>query len=116
MEGEPRHEPIELDQQHVDDVPHLLGVLRAELMDGAYDVLRNHHEDVIVLTSGEHQVEHRLTRAEAEMLEQAVWSAGEDQSLDRLVENIVRQLGAATFALKGDQLDITVKLREAEAS
>lgn len=90
----------------------VLGAIHAQLIDGAYDVLRNGHVDEIVISDGTHEFRHELTRPEAEDLERAVWSAGEDQLVMRLAEQIVNGLRAADIKVRGDQLHLQVRLRE----
>jgi hypothetical protein len=114
MEGEPRFELNNSD--HAQRREELLGLIRGRLLDGAFDVLANHHTDVLEIVSGHHRLEHQLTREEAQVLEQAVWSAGEDQALDALVSQIERQLQLQGFTLKGDTLDITVHLRQSSTT
>lgn len=101
-----------LAEERGDSIGQLLGQIKGKLMAGTYDVLNNHHEDVLELTSGQLRFEHRLTRGEAEQLERAVWSAGEDQTVDRLLKNVRDGLQQAGFNLDGHDLDITVRLRE----
>ena len=100
--------------EHADRLTEALGLIRGKLIDGAYDVLRNHHEDLLEVTSNGHRYAHRLTRDEAEQLERAVWSAGEDQTLANLLATVEHGLRTAGFNLTGDHLDITVRLRQAE--
>ncbi len=99
---------------HAERLAETMGLIRGQLIEGAYDVLRNHHEDLLEVTSNGHQYEHRLTRDEAEQLERTVWSAGEDLALTNLLTRIEKGLRLAGFNLTGDHLDITIRLREAE--
>lgn len=98
--------------EHGDTLEAVRGLIRGKLVAGAYDVLENHHEDLLVLTSGELQYEHRLSQAEAKQLEDTVWSAGEDPTLDNLLDNVQVGLRHAGFNLTGDHLDIAVHLQE----
>ncbi len=109
-------QPEDADQQetHVESVEQLRGVIQAKLIDGSYDVLRNGHEDTIIITDGDHSVAHHLTRDEAASLERAIWSAGEDQTLEALVARVMHDLGEAHFDLRKG-IDVTVSL-QAEAA
>lgn len=100
--------------EHADRLTETLGLIRGKLIDGAYDVLRNRREDLLEVTSNGHRYAHRLTRDEADQLERAIWSAGEDQTLANLLAAVEHGLRTAGFNLTGDHLDITVCLREAE--
>lgn len=94
----------------------VLGAIHTQLIDGAYDVLRNGHVDEIVITDGTREYRHALTRDEAEDLERAVWSAGEDLLVARLAEQIVKGLRGSGISLSGDQLHLHVRLREIPSS
>jgi len=99
-------------QEQGQSIEVLVGKIKDGLLTGAYDVLKNHHEDAIVISSGDHQYIHILTRQEAEKLDRAVWSAGEDESLEHILKNIQNGLRVAGFNLVGDHLEIRVQLRE----
>lgn len=100
---------------HGEQLSEVLGLVKSRLIDGTYDVLGNHHEDMIEIVSGEHHYEHRLTGPEAEKLERAMWSAGEDNTLSNLLAEVEQGMQLAGFNLAGDHLDITVCLREVPA-
>lgn len=94
-----------------DTLAEVRGQIKAKLLSGMYDVLKNYHQDILELSSGDHRFEHQLTRREAELLERALWSAGEDELLEHLLSHIESGLQDAGFNLSGDDLDISVRLR-----
>ncbi len=106
---------LDVSQAHAERRGELLGALKGKLSEGAYDVLRNGHEDAIIIGDGQHQFTHRVTRDEAERIERADWSSGEDQTMEALLGRIIRDLDAAGFDLRRDRLDITVSLRREAA-
>lgn len=105
--------PTLIGVDHADALGDVRGLIRKRLIDGTYDVLWNHHEDVLEVDAGERHLTHPLTRPEAETIERAIWSAGEDETLTILMTGIERGLLAAGFNLVGDHLDITIRLRQA---
>lgn len=73
-------------------------VIKAKLLEGTYDELRNAHVDALVIDDGKgHHSEHEISRDEAEAVEQAVWSAGEDQTVEFIVRRILGELDALGF-------------------
>lgn len=99
------------DDVHVKTMAELRGQLQSQLANGAFDVLRNGHEDEIILSDGQHEYHHHLSRAEAERIEEAAWSAGEDRTIDALIGRVVRDLSQTGFDLRRDTFDITLNLR-----
>ena len=109
MQESELHIPTGNEEVHVENARQLSGVLRAKLIEGAYDVIGNHHTDELIVSDGQHRSTHPLSQLEAQSLERAVWSAGENQTLDELVPRIVRQ--AIKDGVQMEQADITVQLR-----
>lgn len=72
----------------------LTGHIRSELIAAAEDELLNHHLDTIVLRHPDGRTyTHRVERDdEAQRVDEAVWSAGENMDLDRMAEQFVREL------------------------
>lgn len=98
-------------EAHAASRAEVLGSIRAKLIAGSYDMMRNGHQDEIVISDGEREYVHLLTRDEAQRLEEAEWSAGEDLTLDGLMHRLTRESDAAGIKLVGTALDITIRLR-----
>ncbi len=90
-----------------DSLASLTQALNHVFMEAAFDVLANGHEDVIVIRNGSAEVRHHLNRAQAEQLEAAGWSAGEDRLLENLNNQARQRLADAGLDLTGS-IDVRV--------
>ncbi len=111
MDSEPGPSLEKIEPRHAQTSDEVRGWLRSRLVDGAFDVLRNGHEDEVVISDGRHVYRHRLDRTEAAQLEEAAWSAGEDRTLEALVDLIVSEVEGAGITFGEHDLDITLSLR-----
>lgn len=107
MEGR-EHEQLHIPDSSAENWGELEAAIRGKLMDGAFDVMQNSHLDAIVITDGQHTVEHQIDRAEAQQLVDASWSSGNDTTLVGLAGSVLRTVQAAGINLRGDHLGITV--------
>ncbi len=90
------------------------GILKSEIIQGAYDVLQNGHLDAIVVEddSGQPPYVHEVTREESNDVERALWSAGESMELTFLVNRILDGLKKKGFNLASTELRVHLRARE----
>ncbi|MBI4093097.1 MAG: hypothetical protein HY420_04195 [Candidatus Kerfeldbacteria bacterium] len=112
MEGESvrSSEALEAESKEI-----LAGRIREALRQAAYDELGNHHLDALEFDDAAgHHAEHRVSNEEAEAIEQALWSAGGDTTIDQLVGQIAVTLIKRGFDLRSpDHLEVSVRVRSA---
>ncbi len=83
----------------------LRGIIRGKLMEGTYDELKNAHLDALVVDDHRgHHSEHEIARDEAEAIERALWSAGEDQTFELVTNRIVNELEQLGFDFHASEL------------
>lgn len=83
----------------------LRGIIEGKLMEGTYDELKNAHIDALVIDDGRgHHSEHEITRDEAEAIERALWSAGEDQTFEFITRRILSELDELGFDFHSSEL------------
>lgn len=116
-EGEPKTNGEAVRHEgRADSLAALTALVRAELVGGAEDELKNGRLDRIVVRdrNGTEYV-HDIPRDEADTIDRALWSAGENMELDNLVGSIVAGIRRAGLdTINPDHLDLTVRLVETE--
>lgn len=85
--------------------------VRSQLIEAAVDELKNGHLDSVIITDASgHEYRHTISREEAAGIDRAMWSAGEDTVVDRLVGGIVEGLRHSTLDLDvSDHLQLNVR-------
>lgn len=114
--GESTDGDHELRAEHVSSLGELTAAVKGELIDGAEEALRNGHLDRIVIRDRNGQTyEHVINRDEIERIDQALWTAGEDMTLERLTEQVVDGIrGAGLDVADPRHLDLEVRLLDRE--
>lgn len=108
MEGE-----HELRDESVATRAEAIAAVKSELIEAAYDELNNGHIDAVLVEDNlGHSFEYTIPRDEAQAIEEALWSAGELQTLDALASRVVAGLerNGGTF-----QSGVRLRLRWQEA-
>lgn len=83
----------------------LSSIIIGKLREGAYDELTNSHIDALVIDDGRgHHSEHEISRDEAEAIERALWSAGEDQTFEFITRRIISELDELGFDFHASEL------------
>lgn len=114
MSERPEVAPGDQSNGHVEQLGELSAKIRSDLVEGAENELQNGHLERIVIRDhhGQEYV-HVIPREEAETIDRALWSAGEDMNLDFLTSRIVSGIRASGLDLsQPDHLDLTVHLVE----
>lgn len=106
----------ELRAEHVASLGELTATIKGELIDGAEEALRNGHVDRIVVRDPSGKTyEHVINRDEIERIDRALWTAGEDMTLERLTEQVVDGIRAAGLDVADPRhLDLEVRLIDRE--
>ncbi len=91
-------------------------MIKGKLIEGTYDELENAHLDAIVIDDGHgHRSEHVISRAEAAAIEEAIWSAGEDRTIDTLTGRILNELEDGGFDFHSPELPEVSLVRRSSA-
>lgn len=112
----PEWEPTDKAQEeHAHSQAEILAFIGQKLRDGAYDELGNKRIDTIIFDDGQgHRLEHTIAAGEAEAIERAMWSAGEDTAFVSLRAQIYKALVEAGFNMEAKPFDVAVSLKHNE--
>lgn len=98
--------PVELTPEQEAE-SELLGRVDACLRVASHDVMvRHHHADIICHDQAGHFIEHTVTPQEAEDIDRAVWSAGEDMTIEALRNNLVAEMKTGHFDLASTAVEV----------